>query len=146
MKVVLQRVSSASVLVNDETVGSIESGLCLLVGIHGSDTEEDLEWICQKIINMRIFDDGDGKMNLSVQDVGGDLLVVSQFTLYGDASRGNRPSFTEAAGPEKARKLYDEMIRYLKAHSGLKVQTGTFGAYMDVKLVNDGPVTILLEK
>ena len=146
MKVVLQRVSSASVLVNDEEVGSIGSGLCLLVGIHGSDTEEDLEWVCQKILNMRIFDDGEGKMNLSVQDVEGALLVVSQFTLYGDASKGNRPSFTEAAGPEKARRLYDEMIRYFKTYSDLRVQTGTFGAYMDVQLVNDGPVTILLEK
>lgn len=127
-------------------VGSIDSGLVLLVGIHGEDTEEDLEWICRKILKMRIFDDEDGKMNLSVQDVKGGLLVVSQFTLYGDASKGNRPSYIEAAGPEKAEKLYERMIRYFEEHSELNVQSGTFGAYMDVQLTNDGPVTIVLEK
>ncbi len=146
MKVVLQRAKNASVKVNNKTVGSIDSGLVLLVGIHGEDTKEDLEWICRKILKMRIFDDGEGKMNLSVQDVEGELLVVSQFTLYGDASKGNRPSYIEAAGPEKAEKLYKKMIRYFEEHSGLNVQSGTFGAYMDVQLTNDGPVTIILEK
>ncbi len=146
MKIVLQRVKKASVAVGDEESGSIGKGLCLLAGIHESDTEEDLQWICDKVLKMRIFDDEDGKMNLSVQDVDGALLVVSQFTLFGDASKGNRPSFTEAAGPDKAREMYDEMIKYLKAHSDLKVETGKFGAYMDVEMINDGPVTIILEK
>ena len=146
MKVVLQRARNASVRVDDERVGAITSGLVLLVGIHEEDTEEELEWICDKILKMRIFDDQDGKMNLSVQDVGGELLVISQFTLYGDASKGNRPSYIEAAGPEKAEKLYEQMIRYFKKHSDLQVESGTFGAYMDVQLTNDGPVTIILDK
>jgi D-tyrosyl-tRNA(Tyr) deacylase len=146
MKVVLQRAKDASVIVENETVGSIKSGLVLLVGIHQDDTEEELEWICNKILNLRIFDDDEGKMNLSVQDVRGELLVVSQFTLYGDARKGNRPSYIEAAGPQKAEKLYEEMIRYFKDHSDLNVQSGTFGAYMDVNLTNDGPVTIVLDK
>ena len=146
MKVVLQRAKNASVMVDGEEVGTITSGLVLLVGIHGDDTEEELEWICDKILKMRIFDDEEGKMNLSVQDVGGELLVVSQFTLYGDASKGNRPSYIDAAGPEKAEKLYDEMIQYFKEQSDLNVQSGTFGAYMDVKLTNYGPVTIILDK
>lgn len=145
MKVVLQRVKKASVTVAGSETGAIEKGLCLLVGIHESDTEEELQWTCDKIIKMRIFDDEDGKMNLSVEDVGGALLVVSQFTLYGDASKGNRPGFTEAAGPDKARKLYDEMIKYFR-QTGIKVETGKFGAYMNVELLNDGPVTIILEK
>lgn len=146
MKVVLQRAKNASVTVDENQVGAISSGLVLLVGIHQKDTEEEMQWICEKILKMRIFDDKDGKMNLSVQDVGGELLVISQFTLYGDASKGNRPSYIEAAGPEKAKKLYEQMIAYLKDNSGLKVESGTFGAYMDVKLTNDGPVTIVLEK
>ena len=146
MKVVLQRAKNASVSVDDEEVGEITSGLVLLVGIHEDDTEEDMEWICDKILKMRIFDDEDGKMNLSVQDVGGELLVISQFTLYGDASKGNRPSYIEAAGPKKAKKLYNRMIDYFKDNSDLKVESGTFGAYMDVRLTNDGPVTIILEK
>ena len=146
MKVVLQRAKNASVTVDNKQVGSIISGLVLLVGIHEDDTEEELEWICDKILKMRIFDDEDGKMNLSVQDVKGELLVISQFTLYGDASKGNRPSYIAAAGPEKAEKLYEQMIRYFKDNSGLKVESGTFGAYMDVQLTNDGPVTIVLDK
>ncbi len=146
MKVVLQRAKNASVTVNKKTVGAISSGLVLLVGIHEKDTEEEMQWISDKILKMRIFDDKEGKMNLSVQDVGGELLVISQFTLYGDASKGNRPSYIEAAGPEKAEKLYEQMIEYFKKNSALKVESGTFGAYMDVKLTNDGPVTIILEK
>lgn len=146
MKVVLQRAKDASVSVNKKMVGAISSGLVLLVGIHEEDTLEEMEWICDKILKIRIFDDEEGKMNLSVQDVGGELLVISQFTLYGDASKGNRPSYIKAAGPEKAEKLYEQMIGYFKQNSGLKVESGTFGAYMDVNLTNDGPVTILLEK
>lgn len=146
MKVVLQRAKNASVMVDNKRVGSITSGLVLLVGIHEDDTEEELEWICDKILKMRIFEDEDGKMNLSVQDVKGELLVISQFTLYGDASKGNRPSYIAAAGPDKAEKLYEQMIRYFKNNSALKVESGTFGAYMDVQLTNDGPVTIVLDK
>ncbi|MGK7371221.1 MAG: D-aminoacyl-tRNA deacylase [Candidatus Halalkalibacterium sp. M3_1C_030] len=146
MKVVLQRAKNASVTVDEKQVGAISSGLVLLVGIHEEDTEDEMQWISEKILKMRIFDDKDGKMNLSVEDVGGELLVISQFTLYGDASKGNRPSYIEAAGPEKAQKLYEQMIDYFKDNSGLKVESGTFGAYMDVKLTNDGPVTIVLEK
>lgn len=146
MKVVLQRAKNASVTVDEKQVGAISSGLVLLVGIHEEDTEDEMQWISEKILKMRIFDDKDGKMNLSVEDVGGELLVISQFTLYGDASKGNRPSYIEAAGPEKAQKLYKQMIAYFKDNSVLKVESGTFGAYMDVKLTNDGPVTIVLEK
>lgn len=146
MKVVLQRAKNASVVVNKKEVGAITFGLVLLVGIHEEDTEEELKWICDKILKMRIFDDKDGKMNLSVQDVDGEILVISQFTLYGDATKGNRPSYIEAAGPEKAEKLYEEMIRYFERNSELNIESGSFGAYMDVKLTNDGPVTIVLEK
>ncbi|MDX1671087.1 MAG: D-aminoacyl-tRNA deacylase [Balneolaceae bacterium] len=145
MKVVVQRVREAAVKVEGEQVGSIENGLLLLVGIHREDTGEKLEWMSRKILNLRVFDDDDGKMNYSVEDVGGELLVVSQFTLYGDARKGNRPSYIEAAGPEKAEEIYDEMITYFRSNSGITVQSGVFGAEMDVSLVNDGPVTIILE-
>ncbi|MDX1638825.1 MAG: D-aminoacyl-tRNA deacylase [Balneolaceae bacterium] len=146
MRVVVQRVRKAAVESDGSVTGSIGSGLLLLVGIHEEDTDKEMGWICEKILRLRIFDDEQGKMNLSVRDVGGELLVVSQFTLYGDAEKGNRPSYIEAAGPEKAEKLYEEMIRYLKDHSNLKVQTGIFGAYMNVRLENDGPVTIILDR
>lgn len=146
MRVVVQRVRRAAVEVEDEVIGSIGKGLLLLVGIHQDDTEEQLEWMCDKLLKLRIFDDKDGKMNLSVQDVGGELLVVSQFTLYGDAEKGNRPSYIEAAGPNKAEKLYEQMISYLTQHSSLNIETGQFGAYMDVDLLNDGPVTIILDR
>lgn len=146
MKFVIQRVSEASVLVEEKQVGKIDNGLLLLVGIHEDDTERLIEWMCEKVIHLRIFDDEDGIMNYSVRDVSGDLLVVPQFTLYGDAEKGNRPSYTKAAKPQKARKLYDQIIEYLKKNSGSRVETGEFGAYMDVQLHNDGPVTIILEK
>lgn len=146
MRVVVQRVRQAKVEVEEEETGAINNGLLLLVGIHENDTEEQLQWMCEKILKLRIFDDEKGKMNYSVQDVSGELLVVSQFTLYGDAAKGNRPSYMEAAGPDKAEKLYEEMIRYFKDHSEVNVETGRFGAYMDVELLNDGPVTIILEK
>lgn len=146
MRVVVQRVRNAKVEVDNKTIGSVGKGLLLLVGIHEDDTMEELEWICEKILNLRIFDDANGKMNNSIQDVDGGLLVVSQFTLYGNAEKGNRPSYIEAAGADKAEKLYNEMVEYFKANSSLKVETGVFGAYMDVHLVNDGPVTILLDR
>lgn len=146
MRVVVQRVRRAKVEVDGRVTGSIQKGLLLLVGIHEDDTEEELEWISDKILKLRIFDDENGKMNDSVQDVEGELLVVSQFTLYGDAEKGNRPSYIEAAGPEKAEELYEQMIRYFREHADLKVETGEFGAYMDVELLNDGPVTIILDR
>lgn len=146
MKIVLQRVSEASVLVNNEQVGAISQGLMLLVGIHEGDTEEQMKWIAEKILKLRIFDDEDGKMNLSVQDVEGEILVVPQFTLYGDYEQGNRPSYFEAAGPEKATELYEDLVTYFKSNSDLNIETGRFGAYMDVQLHNDGPVTLVLER
>ena len=146
MKVVVQRVSSASVTVGNEITGVIKNGLLLLVGIHNDDTEEQLKWMCEKILKLRIFEDEEQKMNLSVSDVKGGILVVSQFTLYGDAKKGTRPSYIEAARPEKAEPMYEEMIQYFRKHSNLDIQTGKFGAMMDVKLVNDGPVTLILEK
>ncbi|WP_018128068.1 D-aminoacyl-tRNA deacylase [Balneola vulgaris] len=146
MKVVVQRVSSASVTVGKEITGAIEKGLLLLVGIHEQDDRKSLEWMCNKILKLRIFEDEEGKMNKSVQDVEGGLLVVSQFTLYGDAKKGTRPSFIEAARPEFAEPYYEEMVQYFKEQSSLNIQTGQFGAMMEVELVNDGPVTLILEK
>ncbi|XWN36771.1 MAG: D-aminoacyl-tRNA deacylase [Balneola sp.] len=146
MKVVIQRVKSASVTVGNEITGAIEGGLLLLVGIHQDDTKEQLEWMSEKILKLRIFEDEDEKMNLSVSDVNGGLLVVSQFTLYGNARKGTRPSFIEAAKPDKAEPMYKDMIRYFKEQSDLNIQTGKFGAMMDVELINDGPVTLILEK
>lgn len=146
MKVIVQRVSSASVMVGNEITGAIETGLLLLVGIHHDDTNEQLKWMCEKILKLRVFEDEDEKMNLSVTDIEGEILVVSQFTLYGDARKGTRPSYIEAARPEKAEPMYEDMIQYFKDHSDLNIQTGKFGAMMDVKLVNDGPVTLILEK
>ena len=146
MRVVVQRVKSASVKVGNQITGVIDQGLLLLVGIHQNDTPEQMKWMCEKILKLRIFEDSDEKMNLSVTDVNGGLLVVSQFTLYGDAKKGTRPSFIEAARPDKAEPMYEDMVKYFEEHSDLSVQTGTFGAMMDVSLVNDGPVTLILEK
>ena len=146
MKVVVQRVKNASVTVDDEITGSIENGLLLLVGIHESDTKKEVDWCCRKIPSLRIFEDDEGKMNRSVEDIKGGILVVSQFTLYGNANKGTRPSFIEAAKPEKAEPLYDYMIEVLKRDSGLQIESGEFGAMMDVEFVNSGPVTLILEK
>lgn len=146
MKLVLQRVSEAKVTVDKKVVGSIGHGLLILAGFHSEDTEETVRWMCDKVLKMRIFHDEDQKMNRSVQDVNGGILVVSQFTLYGDARKGNRPSFIESARPEIAIPLYEYMLDYLQTVSGLVIQSGEFGAMMQVSLINDGPVTILLEK
>lgn len=146
MKVVVQRVQSASVTVENEIIGSIKNGLLLLVGVHQKDTNEHLKWMCEKILKLRIFEDEKEKMNLSVSDVQGGILVVSQFTLYGNAKKGTRPSFIEAARPEKAEPMYEDMIQYFRDHSDLNIQTGKFGAMMNVALINDGPVTLILEK
>ena len=133
-------------MVDNEITGAIEEGLLVLLGIHEDDTNEQLEWICNKISKLRIFEDEDGKMNLSVQDVDGGILLVSQFTLYANSDKGTRPSFIEAARPEKAEPMYEDMIKWFKTHTDLNIQTGEFGAMMNVKLENDGPVTIILEK
>lgn len=146
MKVVVQRVKNASVTIDNEVTGSIKNGLLLLVGIHESDTKKEVDWFCRKIPVLRIFEDDEGKMNRSVTDVEGGILVVSQFTLYGNANKGTRPSFIEAARPEKAEPLYDYMIDKLKRDSGLQIESGEFGAMMDVKFTNSGPVTLILEK
>ncbi len=146
MRIVIQRVKSASVVINHSTVGEINHGLLLLVGIHETDTKEKINWCCRKLIKLRIFPDEEGKMNRSVTDVNGGILVVSQFTLYGNMKKGTRPSFIEAAKPDTAEPLYDYMIEKLQSSFNGKVESGTFGAMMDISLVNDGPVTLILER
>jgi len=146
MKVVVQRVSEASVEVDLKVVGSIRHGLLVLVGFHSTDTKQKVEWMCDKLCNLRIFTDNDGKMNISVKENEGEILLVSQFTLYGDARKGNRPSFIESAQPVTAIPLYEYMIEYLKLKSGLSIQSGVFGAMMKVSLMNDGPVTLIIER
>lgn len=146
MRIVIQRVQSASVRVDGAVTGEIKKGLLLLVGIHETDTKEQVEWCSRKLQKLRIFEDDDGKMNLSVTDINGGILVVSQFTLYGDVQKGNRPSFIEAAKPEKAESLYEYMIEQLNNQFKGPVETGKFGAMMDVSLVNDGPVTLVMER
>ncbi|TCP66270.1 D-aminoacyl-tRNA deacylase [Baia soyae] len=144
MRVVIQRVSKASVTVEEQVVGAIDQGLLLLVGITEHDGEEEIQTLAEKVVHLRIFEDEEGKMNKSLLDLGGSILSVSQFTLYGDCRKGRRPSFMAAARPELAQPLYEkfnEQLRYL----GVEVQTGIFGAMMDVSLHNDGPVTILLD-
>ena len=145
MRIILQRVSEASVTVNDKTVGEIGPGLLVLLGIEDEDTDEDIEWLCNKIAKMRIFNDEEGKMNLSVKDVDGELLVVSQFTLHASVKKGNRPSFIRAARPEFAIPMYEKFIKLLEITAGRDVQTGEFGAEMKVRLLNDGPVTITID-
>lgn len=144
MKVVIQRVKKASVEVEKEVVGEITQGLLLLVGITHDDTEEDLAFLADKIVHLRIFEDNEGKMNLSLLDIGGEILSVSQFTLYGDCKKGRRPNFMNAAKPEIAKPLYERFNELLR-EKGVKVETGIFGAMMEVSLINDGPVTLILE-
>jgi len=146
MRIVVQRVSEASVTVKKTVIGNINKGLLLLVGIHADDRKEEADWCCRKISKLRIFEDDEQKMNLSVEDVGGSLLIVSQFTLYGDIKKGTRPSFIEAARPEIAEPLYDYMVNQLRETYNLHVETGEFGAMMNVKLINDGPVTLVVER
>ncbi len=145
MRVVLQRVSRASVTIDGRTAGSVGRGFCVLVGLTHGDTEATVDWMADKIAGLRLFSDAEGKMNLGLEDVGGGVLVVSQFTLYGDAAKGRRPSFIEAARPEQAIPLYDRFVAALRSR-GLEVETGEFGAYMDVEIRNDGPVTLILER
>ena len=144
MRAVLQRVSRAAVVIDGEIVGTIERGLLVLLGVAPTDTAAEARWLAEKTAGLRIFNDEAGKMNLSVADAGGGVLVVSQFTLYGDCRKGRRPSFLDAAPPDVAVPLYEEFVNALRA-LGLPVATGRFGAMMQVELVNDGPVTLLLD-
>ncbi len=147
MRVVLQRVSRAAVRVDGKTVGEIGRGFLVLAGFAATDGEAALEWMAEKVVGLRLFGDAEGKMNRDLAEVGGAVLVVSQFTLYGDAKKGRRPSFTDAAPPEIAIPLYERFVTLLRAKAGgIPVATGEFGAMMEVELVNDGPVTLLLEK
>jgi len=145
MKVVIQRVSKASVTIEDEKVASIQNGLLVLLGIINEDTQEDIGWLSKKIANLRIFEDKDGVMNKSLVDINGEAIVVSQFTLYANTKKGNRPSYIKAAKPEIAIPLYESFIKQLETDLGKKVQTGQFGADMKVELLNDGPVTIIID-
>jgi D-tyrosyl-tRNA(Tyr) deacylase len=145
MRIVLQRVARARVTVGERVTGEIGPGLLLLVGFAEGDGDDALAWMAEKVVGLRIFGDDEGKMNRSVHEAGGGLLVVSQFTLYGDTRKGRRPSFVEAARPEVAIPLYERFLQMLRA-TGLPVQTGEFGAMMQVELVNDGPVTLILER
>lgn len=143
MRIVLQRVSQAQVSIDGKMVASIGSGLLLLVGVDPEDHQEDLEYMARKVLNMRVFSDDEGKMNLSVKDIGGKILSVSQFTLFANTKKGNRPAFTEAAPPKIARKLYQDFNQILSRK--IPLETGEFGSDMKVSLINDGPVTILLD-
>lgn len=145
MKIILQKVKKASVSVDNKIVGSIDKGYCLLVGVHKESTEEDAKYLARKVAQARLFEDENDKINLSLKDVGGSILSVSQFTLYADTKKGNRPSFTSAAGAEKANELYEKFNEYLK-EEGVTVETGIFQTMMEVNIVNDGPVTIVYEK
>ena len=144
MRAVVQRVSSARVTVAREVVGQIEQGLLILLGVAADDTDADLVWLAEKVAGLRLFEDAAGKMNLSLKEVGGGVLVVSQFTLYGDCRKGKRPSFIQAAPPELAQRLYEQFVVELKGYE-IPVQTGRFQAQMEVSLVNQGPVTLLLD-
>lgn len=144
MRSVVQRVKKAAVRVDGEVVGQIRSGFLVLLGAGEKDTDADAAWMVEKIAGLRVFEDADGKMNLSLLDVNGEVLLVSQFTLYGDCRKGKRPSFSTAAPPEQARKLFVQVVEAMRA-KGLTVETGVFQAHMEVTLVNDGPVTLLLD-
>ena len=145
MKVVIQRVSQASVTVEGKVVAIIGDGLLVLVGIQDEDIPEDIAWLSAKIVNLRIFSDENKVMNLSVKDIGGEIILISQFTLHASTKKGNRPSYIQAAKPKIAVPLYENLIRKLKADLGKEIQTGQFGADMKIALVNDGPVTIVID-
>lgn len=145
MRVVIQRVTSASVVVDNNSVANIGTGLLILVGIEAADSQEDIDWLVSKIIKIRIFEDENQVMNNSIQDINGDIIVVSQFTLHAATKKGNRPSYIKAARPETAVPLYENFNRKLELELGKKIQTGIFGADMKVSLLNDGPVTILID-
>ena len=145
MRVVVQRVSQSNVMVSGEVIGEIKEGLMVLVSFVDEDNDIDLEWMTKKIVNLRIFNDDEGKMNRSVQDVGGDILLISQFTLHGSTKKGNRPSFIKAAKPDFANVMYMKFIKILEQSLGKGIQTGEFGGDMKVSLINDGPTTIIID-
>jgi D-aminoacyl-tRNA deacylase len=145
MRAVIQRVKNASVSVNQQKVGEIQQGLLVLLGIEPNDNDEDIEWLCGKIVRLRLFDDEAGIMNLSVNDINGGILIVSQFTLFASTKKGNRPSYIAAAKPDIAIPIYEKFIKQLTAISGVKIETGLFGEMMNVTLINDGPVTIIMD-
>ena len=145
MRVVVQRVSQSNVKVSGEVIGEIKEGLMVLVSFVDEDNDTDLEWMTKKIVNLRIFNDDEGKMNRSVQDVGGDILLISQFTLHGSTKKGNRPSFIKAAKPDFANVMYMKFIKILEQSLGKGIQTGEFGGDMKVSLINDGPTTIIID-
>jgi len=145
MRAVIQRVTKASVTVKEKIMGEIKKGLVVLLGIEDADNDEDAEWLSSKIVNLRIFDDANGVMNISVKDIDGDILLVSQFTLHASTKKGNRPSYIRASKPDFAIPMYEKMITRLEQDLGKKIQTGIFGAMMKVELINDGPVTIIID-
>jgi D-aminoacyl-tRNA deacylase len=145
MRAVIQRVTRASVTIEGKIQGQIDNGVLVLIGIEDADTQDDIEWLSNKIVNLRIFNDENAVMNTSVKDVKGDILLISQFTLHGSTKKGNRPSYIRASKPEVAIPIYEKMIRQLSVDLGKKIQTGIFGANMKVELVNDGPVTIVID-
>lgn len=146
MRAVVQKVSEAEVTIEGNSIGKISRGICVFVAVKETDDERIIDWMVQKILNLRIFPDKDEKMNLSVTDIGGEILVISNFTLYGDCRKGTRPSYTDSAPPAIAEPIYDKFITHLKNSTNLKVETGIFGAMMDVRLINDGPVTLIIER
>ena len=145
MRIIVQRVTEASVRIDGAVKGAIGIGLLILLGIEDSDTTEDIEWLSGKIVNLRVFNDSEGVMNISLKDSGGDILLISQFTLHASTKKGNRPSYIKAAKPDIAIPLYERMIAQLEKDLGKNIQTGTFGADMKVNLLNDGPVTIIID-
>lgn len=145
MRVVIQRVLEASVVVDEKVVGAIHNGLLVLVGIEDADTEGDIDWLSNKIVGLRLFDDAEGVMNVSVKDIGGDILLISQFTLMASTKKGNRPSYIKASKPSVAVPLYEQMIKAIRVALGKEIQTGIFGADMKVRLINNGPVTITID-
>lgn len=145
MRILIQRASKASVIVNEELVGTIEKGLLIFVGIEDADSDEDITWLSNKIVNLRIFDDGNKVPNISVKDINGSILLVSQFTLHAITKKGNRPSYLKASKPEIAIPLYEKLIKQLETDLGRKIATGVFGADMKVELINDGPITIWID-
>jgi D-tyrosyl-tRNA(Tyr) deacylase len=146
MRALIQRVNRASVKVDQKIVGEIGKGLLIFLGISKTDTDKELVWVGDKILKLRVFEDENGKMNKSIKDVNGEILVISQFTLYGDCRKGTRPSFTEAAPAEKGKEYYEKFLKYLKDNFSNKIESGIFGADMKVELLNDGPVTLMVER
>ena len=145
MRILIQRVSKAGVSISGKVKSSITGGMLILLGIEDTDTQNDIKWLCSKVSNLRIFPDDAGVMNLSVKDVDGEIMVVSQFTLHASTKKGNRPSYIRAAGPDIAIPMYESFVRTLKSETGKEIMTGEFGAMMDVSLVNEGPVTIIID-